>query len=88
MSLDVGPMRFQPPDRRDVFPAAPPAPVLAEVDAAWRRAGELAAQNRELHFTKDPSTGRVVIEVRTLDGKVLRQIPPAKALAVMAGEEL
>jgi FlaG protein len=72
----------------DAIPASPPPEVLAEVDAAWRRAAELAAQNRELHFSRDRETGRIIIEVRTLDGRVLKTIPPSKSLAVMAGGTL
>jgi hypothetical protein len=75
-------------DRSDVLPAGPPAEVLAEVDAAWDRAAQLAAGNRELHFERDEATGRVIIEVRTLDGEVLKTIPPAKALDVMSGAPL
>ena len=72
----------------DVIPAAPPPEVLAEVDAAWERTGELAAQNRELHFARDERSGRLVIEVRTLDGEVLRTIPPSEALNIMGGGTL
>ena len=39
---------------------------------------ELAAANRELHFRRDEATGRIIIEVRTLDGEVLRTIPPSR----------
>jgi len=74
-------------DASDVIPASPPPEVLAEVDAAWERAAELAAQNRELHFTHDELSGRTIIEVRTLDGEVLRTIPPSKMLDVMSGGE-
>jgi hypothetical protein len=77
-----------PVDAVDVIPASPPPEVLAEVDAAWERAGELAAANRELHFRRDERTGRTIIEVRTLDGEVLRTIPPSRLLDVMAGGEL
>ena len=76
------------PDVSDVIPASPPPEVLAEVDAAWERAGDLAAQNRELHFARDEASGRLVIEVRTLDGEVLRTIPPSEALNVMSGGTL
>jgi FlaG protein len=76
------------PDAVDVIPASPPPEVLAEVDAAWERAAELAAQNRELHFRRDELTGRTIIEVRTLDGEVLRTIPPSRMLDVMGGEAL
>ena len=75
-------------DISDVIPASPPPEVLAEVDAAWARADELAAQNRELHFARDEHTGRMIIEVRTLDGEVLRTIPPSEALNVMSGGTL
>jgi hypothetical protein len=77
-----------PVDAGDVIPASPPPEVLAEVDAAWERASELAAANRELHFRRDERTGRTIIEVRTLDGEVLRTIPPSRLLDVMAGGEL
>lgn len=75
-------------DASDVIPASPPPEVLAEVDAAWERAAELAAQNRELHFKRDEVSGRTIIEVRTLDGDVLRTIPPSKFLDVLSGGEL
>ena len=75
-------------DASDVIPASPPPEVLAEVDAAWERSAELAAQNRELHFKHDEVSGRTIIEVRTLDGEVLRTIPPSKMLDVMSGGEL
>ena len=71
-----------------MIPAGPPPDVLAEVDAARERAAELAAQNRELHFRRDEATRRTIIEVRTLDGEVLRTIPPSRALDVMGGEAL
>ena len=76
------------PDVSDVIPASPPPEVLAEVDAAWERTSRLAAQNRELHFARDEASGRLVIEVRTLDGEVLRTIPPSEALNVMSGGTL
>lgn len=75
-------------DTSDVISAAPPPDVLAEVDAAWERAEALAAQNRELHFARDEATGRMIIEVRTLDGEVLRSIPPSEMLNVMSGGTL
>jgi hypothetical protein len=75
-------------DAADVIPTSPPPEVLAEVDAAWERATHLAAANRELHFRRDEQSGRTIIEVRTLDGEVLRTIPPSKLLDVMSGGEL
>ena len=72
----------------DVIPASPPPVVLAAVDAAWERAAQLAAADRELHFRRDEQSGRTIIEVRTLDGEALRTIPPSRLLDVMTGGEL
>ena len=72
----------------DTLPSRPPAEVLEEMDAASRRYDELRAQQRVLHFTHDPHQNRVVVEVRDLDGNVLRTIPPSKALDVIAGGPL
>jgi flagellar protein FlaG len=77
-----------PADEADVIPASPPPEVLAVVDAAWDRAAELAAANRELHFSRDNLTGRTIIEVRTLDGEVLRTISPSRLLDVIGGGAL
>jgi hypothetical protein len=67
------------------LPPSPPPEVLDEVAAARDRAAELAANNRELHFTTDQDTGRVIVQVRDLQGNVIRTIPPSHALNVMAG---
>ena len=72
----------------DTTPSRPPAEVLAEMEAASRRYDELRSQQRELHFTRDETNNRVVVEVRDLDGNVLRTIPPSKALDVIAGGPL
>ena len=42
----------------------------------------------ELHFSHDAATGRLVIEVRTLSGEVLKTIPPSQALDIVAGGPL
>jgi uncharacterized FlaG/YvyC family protein len=73
------------PERPADIPAEPPAEVRAQVDAAAKRAADLAASNRELHFAKDEQSGRIVIQVRELDGRVIRTIPPSHALAFMTG---
>src|SRR5438552_3684836 len=74
--------------RVDALPATPPPELQAEVDRASGRYDELRAQQRELHFANDPKSGRLVIEVRDLEGNVIRTIPPLKALGVISGEEL
>jgi flagellar protein FlaG len=67
------------------LPPSPPAEVLDEVARARDRAAELAANNRELHFTTDQDTGRVIVQVRDLQGNVIRTIPPSHALQVVSG---
>jgi flagellar protein FlaG len=68
--------------------AAPPTEVLDAIGAAAERAAELRADNRELHFHKDQESGRVIVEVRDLEGNVIRTIPPSHALNIMAGAAL
>jgi uncharacterized FlaG/YvyC family protein len=75
-------------DTVDAMPSRPPAEVLAEMEAASRRYDELRSQKRELHFAHDPQQNRVVVEVRDLEGNVLRTIPPSQALDVIAGGSL
>ena len=67
------------------LPAHPPTEVLDAIGAAAARAAELRADNRELHFSKDQATGRVIVQVRDLEGNVIRTIPPSKALDIMSG---
>src|SRR4051794_9207934 len=69
-------------------PPAPTAEAREMVDKAAERVQELHKQNRELHFSRDERSNRVVIEVRDLDGNVIKTIPPAKLLDVMSGAEL
>lgn len=67
------------------LPAHPPTEVLDAIGAAAARAAELRADNRELHFHKDEASGRVIVQVRDLEGNVIRTIPPSKALEIMSG---
>lgn len=66
----------------DTIPASPPQEVLDAMDAASRAYQALRAQGRELRFAQDADTGRMSIEVRDLDGNLLRMIPPSKLLDV------
>jgi FlaG protein len=88
----VEPVRGGDASRFDtVFGDVPPAPteeVRKHVDRAAEVVAQLHESNRELHFTKDETTGRVVIQVRDLDGNVLKTIPPSRALDVMSGAAL
>jgi hypothetical protein len=100
MSLEIGPLPpIQPgtPVRRAVqtpradssvelsIPITPPIEVLEEIGVAADRAQELWSENRELHFSKASSSGRLVIEVRDRAGNTIRTIPPSEALDVLAG---
>jgi flagellar protein FlaG len=72
----------------DSIPPAPTEEARAMVDRAAQVVDDLYKNHRELHFSVDKSTNRVVIEVRDLEGHVLKTIPPAKALDVMSGGAL
>ena len=63
----------------------PPLSVWREVDAAGRHADQLRAEGREVHFELDERTGRLVIQLRELDGGVLRDLSPADAVAIAGG---
>jgi flagellar protein FlaG len=69
------------------LPASPPPAVLEDMHVAARVAEELRAQQRELHFEVQ-SNGRVAVQVRDLDGNVIRTIPAARALEVAGGAPL
>lgn len=69
----------------DVIPDSPPRDVLDAMDAASRAYQKLRAQGRELHFAQDADTGRLTIEVRDLDGHLLRMIPPSRLLDIATG---
>jgi uncharacterized FlaG/YvyC family protein len=74
--------------RLDTIPSQPPESLKAEVDRAAQRVDELKAQGRQLHFTRDQDSGRMVVEVQDLKGNVLRTIPPSAALGVASGDTL
>jgi hypothetical protein len=66
-------------------PPAPTEEVRTHVERAAQIAQDMADRNRELHFTQDEETGRVIIQVRDLQGTVIRTIPPSHALDMMSG---
>ena len=76
--------RFRPSDGGDI-PPAPPASVLAEVDAAFERAEQLRAAGCEMHFGIDTVNHRLVIEIRTFGGRVLETLAPSAALDFISG---
>jgi hypothetical protein len=67
----------------DTIPASPPPEVVDEMLAAQRAIADMHARGRELHFNMD--SGRLKIEVRDLEGNVIKQIPPSRALEIAGG---
>jgi len=79
------PAEVSPAVRVDTMPAAPPSEVMDEVSTAAHVWQVLHDQGRELHFDVG-ADHRVRIEVRDLDGNVLRTIPPSEALSIAGGD--
>ena len=71
----------------ETIPASPPPDLLEEMQQAAQVADKLRSMQRELHFEPQPN-GRVIVQVRDLDGNVIRTIPPSAALAIASGEPL
>src|SRR4051794_35955194 len=75
-TLDIAQRKTAPAPVRDsaevTLPGAPRTEVLDAIGAAAERAAVLRSQNRELHFSKDESSGRVIVQVRDLAGNVIR----------------
>jgi hypothetical protein len=69
------------------LPASPPPAALEDMHAAARVYQELRANQRELHFEVNDA-GHVAVQVRDLDGNVIRTIPAAKALEIAGGAPL
>lgn len=69
--------------------AIPPLPPTLhdEIGCAHQRVLDLAARDRELHFTSD-AAGRLVVELRTVGGEQLGRIPLAVALEIIHGDDL
>ena len=67
--------------------STPPPRAHEQVENAFSRAIELAAQNRELHFARD-DRGDIFVQVRDLDGNVIRTIPNSEVFDVLAGAAL
>jgi hypothetical protein len=63
----------------------PPPEVRAEVQAAARCADQLHQLGRELRFEREAESGRIRVEVRDLDGNVLRQVPLGEVVDFAAG---
>ena len=69
------------------LPASPPPSALEDMQKAAQVWQELRSQRRELHF-EPTGDGHVIVQVRDLDGNVIRTIPAAHALEVASGAPL
>jgi FlaG protein len=61
-----------------------PAEARRAVDQTTAGTDALLAAQRQLHFEVNKDTGRMEIELRDLEGNVLRRIPPGEALDFLA----
>jgi hypothetical protein len=61
-------------------PEWPPDDVWREVDMAARTWKQLHARGFELHFDLEAGAGGLVIQLRDLDGHVLRDVAPSEAV--------
>jgi flagellar protein FlaG len=71
----------------ETIPASPPPDLLQQMEDAAKVADKLRSMQRELHFEPQPN-GRVIVQVRDLEGNVIRTIPPSQALDIAAGGPL
>lgn len=69
------------------IPDTPPAEVLAEVDAAWKRSATLIGDDLDLRVRVGRISGRVSGELRCED-VTLARLSPAQILAVACGDPL
>jgi hypothetical protein len=70
----------------NTLPSSPPDEVLEQMHEAAQVAEQLRAHDRELHFQSEG--GRVAVQLRSLDGSVVRTLSPSEALDVASGEGL
>lgn len=71
--------------RVEAAEAGPPPEVRDEVRAAARAANRLHELGRELRFEVGGEGERLRIEVRDLDGRVLRTVPPDEVFDFAGG---
>lgn len=73
-------------DRTEI-PSSPPPEVTRAVATAAAVVEDLHARGRELHFGV-ADDGKLTIQVRDLDGAVVRNIPATEALDIASGQPL
>lgn len=69
------------------IPDAPPAEVLAEIDAAWKRSAAFFDDGCSVHIRQGRISGRVRGELRC-EGLVLESLSAHQLLALACGDPL
>jgi hypothetical protein len=69
----------------DMIPSSPPPEVHDAIGVAAQSFEKLLASGREIGFGIDPTTRKVIIEVRDTQGNLLWTAPASKALDIAAG---
>jgi len=72
----------------DTIPSSPPPEVHEAMGVAAQAYDNLQAQGRQMRFKVNEGTGKLVVEVHDLHGKLLFQVPASKALDVASGGSL
>ncbi len=68
----------------DAFPGSPPEEVQAAMATASASYDKLAAANQHISFRIDDRSGKLQIQVHDLQGNVMFDLPPDKALKAAA----
>jgi len=72
----------------DTIPSSPPPEVHEAMGVAAQAYDKLQAEGRQMRFKVNEGTGKLVVEVHDLHGKLLFQVPASKALDVASGGSL
>lgn len=72
----------------DMIPSSPPPEVQAAMHVASQSYDKLQAGGRGLHFKVDDATGKLIVEVHDLHGKLMFTVPASKALDIAGGGSL
>lgn len=72
----------------DTIPSSPPPEVHEAMGVAAQAYDKLQDQGRQMRFKVNEGTGKLVVEVHDLHGKLLFQVPASKALDVASGGSL
>jgi hypothetical protein len=71
--------------RVDTIQSLLPPEVHDAIGAAAQAYDRLQADGRQIAFFTDPHTGKITIQLRDLQGRVLRRIAPSEALDAAGG---